>query len=137
MANKLTLNLDKSVCMLFSKKFCSSWSPCLSDLGLPVVSHTKFLGIYIDEKLSWDTQFSNVILKIKRNMNLLKRSQKLLNTHAKRSLYHRHIYSHFSYCISMWGPMLQTGQINKLQKLQNKCIHLVDTTQMDLQKKMV
>ena len=109
-------------------------SQCLSDLSLPIIPHTKFLGIYIDEKLSWDTQFSNVILKIKRNMNLLKRIQNLLNTHAKRNLYYRHIYSHISYCISMWGPMLQTGQINKLQKLQNKWIHLVDTTWMDLQK---
>ena len=83
MANKLTLNLNKSVCMLFSKKYCSSMSPCLPEIGLPIVPHTKFLGVYIDEKLSWNIHFNNVVLKIKRNMNLLKRSQNLLNTHAK------------------------------------------------------
>ena len=110
-ANKLTLNLNKSVCLLFSDKKVSR-SSYLTELGIPISDRTKFLGLQIDDKLDWQFQFNHVQLKIKRNMNMLKRGCKLLNTGAKKILYYSHIYSHFSYCISTWGPMLQQNQIS-------------------------
>ena len=64
----------------------------------------------------------------KRNMKMLYRTSNILPTHAKKNLYYGHIYSHLSYCISTWGPMLQQSQIKKLQKLQNKCVNLIDTS---------
>ena len=131
-ANKLTLNLDKSVCMLFDKqnknKNKINKSPCLQALGLPIVDHTKFLGVLIDDSLKWHYHYSHVMLKIKRNSNMLKKGKNLLSIQAKRCLYFSHIYSHLSYCVSTWGPMLQQSQIKKLQQFQNKCISMIDMT---------
>ena len=132
-ANKLTLNLDKLVCMLFTKK-CNLDHQCLSELGLPVVTNTKFLGVKIDNHLDWTYQFNHIVLKIKRNMRMLQQSVKLFSPYAKKNLYYGHIYSHLSYCIGMWGPSMQQSQIKKLQKLQNKCVNLIDTTRSDLWK---
>ena len=133
-ANKFTLNLNKSVCLLFGDKKVSR-SSYLTELGIPISDRTKFLGLQIDDKLDWQFQFNHVQLKIKRNMNMLKRGCRLLNTGAKKILYYAHIYSHLSYCISTWGPMLQQNQINKLQKLQNKCINLINLHRTGLPEK--
>ena len=35
----------------------------------------------------------------------------------------------------MWGPMIKAYQLKKLQKLQNKCVHLIDTTRKNIQQK--
>ena len=134
-ANKLTLNLDKSVCILFSKNKLADKNKYLNELNLPIADHTKFLGLRLDKILNWTYQFNHVTLKLKRNMTMLRRSVKLMTSHAKKTLYYGHIYSHLSYCISTWGPMLQQNQIKKLQKLQNKCINLIDLRKADLNKK--
>ena len=47
--NKLTLNLDKLVLMLFEKKGQKTRSPYLNIIGLPQVDCTKFLGLKIDD----------------------------------------------------------------------------------------
>ena len=136
-ANKLTLNLNKSVCILFEAK-PGERSSCQNEIkliGLPVSDHTKFLGVRIDENLKWTYHYDHVMLKIKRNMNLLKQSQKMLSNHAKKTIYYGHIFSHLNYCISTWGPMLQQSQIKKLQKLQNKCVNLIDNSNKSLCKK--
>ena len=133
-ANKLTLNLSKSVCILFNDKNVSK-SSYLTEIGIPISDRTKFLGVQIDDKLDWHSQFNHVQLKIKRNLNMLKRGCRLLTTGAKKILYYGHIYSHLSYCISTWGPMLEQNQIKKLQKLQNKCINLIDQRKTSLKEK--
>ena len=112
--------------MLFAKKHNIA-HPCLSELGLPLVTNTKFLGVWIDNHLDWSYQFNHVVLKMKRNMKMLQYSAKFLSSYAKRNLYYGHIYSHLSYCIGTWGPLMQQSQIKKLQKLQNKCVNLIDT----------
>ena len=98
-ANKLTLNLNKSVCILFgnSKSERSSCQKELNNLELPIAYHTKFLGIYLDEHLNWTYQYNHVMFKVKRNLNLLKQGGGFLNTYAKKVLYYGHIYSHLSY----------------------------------------
>ena len=125
-ANKLTLNLNKSVCILFGNSNTAR-SLCLNELnqlGIPVADHIQFLGILLDENLNWTYHYNHVMFKIKHNLNLLKQGGNLLTTYAKKILYYGHIYSHLSYGISIWGPMLQQSQKKKLQKLQNKCFNL-------------
>ena len=129
-ANKLTLNISKSVCMLFSNKRNNMQitNLKLEGMEIPLVHKTKFLGIMIDDKLSWHDHFRHVISKVKRNMHMLRQGNKFLNLHAKKVLYFGHIFSHLNYCLSTWGPMLSENQIYKLQKLQNKCVNLIDPT---------
>ena len=54
-ANKLTLNLSKSVCMLFNGNISDiNFSLEIDEYILPRMSCTKFLGVWINEKLNWD-----------------------------------------------------------------------------------
>ena len=67
-----------------------------------------------------------IIQKVNRNLNLLKLENKFLNIHAKRLIYFAQIQSHFVYALSVWGNMLSQSVINKLQKLQNKSLQLIN-----------
>ena len=91
------------------------------------VQNMKFLGVRIDDNLNWNHQYNHVVLKIKRNMHLLRDNKLYLNINTKKLIYYAHIYSHISYCIVVWGNMLSKQELKKLQKLQNKCIDLVDS----------
>ena len=139
-ANKLTLNISKSVCMLFSRNVKNIWEysfPGLSIDGtdLQKVSSTKFLGLNIDDKLDWTDHYNKLLCKLKRNLQMLRTGKNLLSQHAKKLLYYGHIYSHMSYCISTWGPMISDQKIAKLQNIQDKCIDLLDLTRKPLKDK--
>ena len=127
-ANKLTLNLVKSTFILF--KHCNK-NIMLENLkfdncSIPRSTSTKFLGIIIDEKLNWHEQFNSLTLKIKCNIHLLRMSRNFINKHTAKLIYYGHIFSHINYCISVWGNMIPNTSLNRLQKLQDKCIDLIE-----------
>ena len=59
-------------------------------------------------------------------MGLLKKSKNILDKSALRSVYYAHIHSHLSYAILVWGSMLSTKQIQKLQKVQNTYLKTIE-----------
>ena len=90
-ANKLTLHVAKSVSMYFSYKQNSSQSKPLrikiGDLALPVATHFEFLGVWIDNKLTWQYHINQLLIKLKRNTHLLQTSKSMLNMQTKKVLY--------------------------------------------------
>ena len=54
-ANKLTLNLNKSVAMHFSNKNDHKIEIKANGMPLPVATSTKFLGVWIDSSLKMET----------------------------------------------------------------------------------
>ena len=87
-ANKLTLNVSKSVLMHFnSKGNQQSIQIKIGSICLQVVTHTKFLGVYLDKKLIWNKHVKRLQLKLSTQYCLLSRSKHLLSTHAKKNRY--------------------------------------------------
>ena len=132
-ANKLTLNISKSVYMIFSRKNHNDIDLKLGDTKLPKVTTTKFLGMWIDQNLNWNEHLSKLKTKIKRNLTLLKIGKRYLNTHTKKMLYYAQIYSHLSYGLILWGNMISNTQLNTMPKLQNQAIRLVDSNQPNVE----
>ena len=129
-ANKLTLNASKSNCIIFHKKKTAVTNLTLqiNKVTLPVVRSTKFLGVWVDDCLDCSEHLNKLVLKLKRNLNLLKVSKKLLTSNVKLTIYYAHFYSNLKYGISIWGHMASNAQLNKLQKIQDDCIRLVLST---------
>ena len=114
--------------MLFDyKKNCEQISLSVDGVSLKQVSCTKFLGVWIDDKLNWQSHFEKIIIKLKQNINLLHVSKKFLNVHAKKLIYFSYIQSHIIYGLSVWGSMLTTTKISKLQQIQENCVKLLDS----------
>ena len=125
-ANLLMLNEDKSVTMSFSQESIrfTGCNICMNGISLPDVTYTKFLGMWIDNKLSWSYHINKLYLKLKSNQHLLHAGKNMLNLTARKNVYYSQIYSHISYGIIVWGNMLKKTELTKLQKIQNKCFKL-------------
>ena len=65
-ANKLTLNVDKTACILFQKSG-STKEIELDPEGMiiPSVSTAKFLGMWLDRHLNWSTHLNKLYTKLK------------------------------------------------------------------------
>ena len=125
-ANKLTLNLDKTVCILFQRNNKTEKIE-LNVNGVRINSQpfTKFLGMWLDQHLTWFKHIEMLTLKLIRNQNLLKLSSNHLCANTKKMIYHFHLGSHIQYGIILWGNGATNTQINKIQKIQTKSIKYI------------
>ena len=124
--NHLTLNLSKTVGMLFTNsKHITSPKIQFDSFTIPFVECTKFLGMWINHKLDWSMHVNNLCLKLRRNENLLKQSRNFLTKSSLKMLYYAQIYSHLTYGLSIWGPMISETLKQKLQRIQTSCLHHV------------
>ena len=98
-ANKLTLNVDKTVYMKFHGKNrqATNLDLKLNGVTIPRVTSMKFLGTWIDDTLTWKIHISNTITKLNTKLGLLYRSKHFLSSHAMRVLYFAQFQSVVSY----------------------------------------
>lgn len=127
-ANKLTLNVNKTVMLLFRATDSNNASEYIKvdNMKLYESECTKFLGVWIDNKLNWKKHTTLLINKIKRNSTLLKNTKALFTKNTLKLIYYAHIYSHLTYGINIWGGMVSKETLNKIQRAQNKCLFLVN-----------
>ena len=95
------------------------------DLQLLSTKETKFLGINLDNNLSWGHHFNILYNNLLLNKRLLALSKNTLRIMAKLSIYYEHIYSHLTYTIVVWGSMLTENKIEKLYKIQKECVRYI------------
>ena len=63
---------------------------------------------------------------MKQNCSRMRLSRNLLSKHGLKTVYYAHIYSHMTYCISIWGSMTNATQMAKLTLQQNNCMRMLD-----------
>ena len=93
-ANLLTINLNKTECVLFNNSNSNNIPTFELEIGDCRISNTnqvKFLGLWIDRKLQWTMHTNTLLLKLKQNTNLLKVGNKFLNKTSKKLVYYAHI----------------------------------------------
>ena len=126
-ANKLTLNLEKSVLMMMGgKKHSSLDSIKIGSYKIKTEKVTKFLGVWIDSELTWKEHVNRLAIKLKSKLGLLRKSKNFLDPSSMKVLYYAQIYSNLSYCLSQWGNMITKAQMTKLSKIQEKCVETID-----------
>ena len=126
-ANKLTLNVDKTVCMIFSPRQQKvDMNIRLSGTELPVVPFSKFLGLWIDSQLNWHEHLRKLSSRLYSRLGLLRQSKNLLDLHACKTLYFAQFHSILTYGLLVWGNMISPTQISKLSKIQDKAVQLLD-----------
>ena len=91
---------------------------------IPEVQETKFLGVIIDNKLSWIPHINKLHKKLKSASGLLKRISSNIPKEYYKSLYYALFESHMSYCISVFGHVCQTHS-EKLFTVQKHCMRIL------------
>ena len=92
--------------------------------NLECKSYIKYLGVYIDDKLSWSQQIQHVNNKIVKNLGILYKLRHYLNLKMMKQLYYNLIYPFLSYAILSWGNTFKT-RLSKIKTKQNKAIKLM------------
>ena len=128
-ANKLSLNLDKTSYMLFSNKITTVPNDIiLNDSVIQRVRSIKFLGLVIDEKLSWKAHIDNICKIIARNIGVMSKLSHFLPHYIMLSLYSTLILPYLNYGLVAWGNAA-TSQINRLCILQKKAIRIINNAE--------
>ena len=78
----------------------------------------KFLGVLLDENLSWKTHIKYIENKISKNIGILFKARPFLNKKSLLSLYYSYIHSYINYGSVSWGSTCRTNlkKINSQQK---------------------
>ncbi len=126
-ANKLTLHLGKTNFILFKPKNFKEVNVELSVNNIPItrVKTTKFLGLMIDEHLTWETHGINVANRVVKNLYMLRSCKNFVPGHCLRKLYFSYIHSIISYGLSLWGPLISANTLNRLKVLQRKAVRII------------
>ena len=70
-------------------------------------SNCKFLGIHLDDKLTFRTHIDSIISKISKNNGILYRIRNSLPLQARLDFYHGFIYPYLTYNVIVWGGAYQ------------------------------
>jgi len=133
-ANKLSLNVKKTNFMLFGSKAKirlfrnTSIQILLNGILLERVAVTKFLGVYVDENLSWNKHTSQIALKISKSLGVINRVKHILSYSCLSSLYYTMIQPYFTYCNIIWGGA-NKNILKKLTGLQKRSMRLITRSQ--------
>ena len=115
-ANKLSLNATKTQYMVIQphnrKQNISAYNLKIDDVVLTKANSCKFLGIIIDESLSWKPQLSSINSKISRAIFAIKQVKFTLPLDSLRTLYYALIHPHLIYGLLAWG----NANLNLLHK---------------------
>ena len=89
------------------------------------VPSTKFLGVVIDEKLSWDPHIRYLRKKLRSITGAINRIKRSVPGEHYRMLYSALFESHLTYGISVWGSALKDQPNDKLFVTQKHCIRIL------------
>jgi hypothetical protein len=126
--NKLTVNINKSNYIIFKPRQRRQ----LLDLNLEInkssmnqVSEVVFLGVILDEHLSWKSHISHIARKISKSIGVIFKSSFCLPKSSLRLLYYSLVYPYLQYCVTVWGSTYPSNlkRIILLQKRVVRCIN--------------
>ena len=109
--NKLSLNIGKTRFMLFTNKKRMDHDLNIMTDGTKIeeVNKTKFLGVIIDNKLSWKDHVAHVASKVSRGMGMIIKARNYLNRKSLLTLYYIFVYPYLTYCNHIWGNIYQSN----------------------------
>ena len=97
---------------------------CLRDRNIERTNTIKFLGIRLDDKLTFQNHISYISSKVSRAIGIINRITYLVPFPQLLNLYYTMIYPHFLYGITVWGKSSIGGE-TRLQRLQKRAIKVI------------
>ena len=125
--NRLSLNLKKTHFILFHRKRARvslSAGVIINNVKIDMVEKTKFLGVIIDQNMSFQSHINYIKGKVARGLGILYKSRPYFNLETMRTLYNAFIYPYFTYCIEVWGNTYQS-YLEPLVKMQKRAIRTI------------
>ena len=128
-ANRLSVNTNKTCYLIFGSRFkLRSINNCSIVLDGTIIKRSnsaKFLGIIVDDKLTWYDHIKYISGKIAKNIGLIKRFQYRFDSCTLNRLYSTLILPYINYCNSIWANNKAT-RLRPIEILQKKIMRIID-----------
>lgn len=121
-SNELLLNSSKSKYMLYFKppKKIPQLNIQMNDETIEQVNSFNFLGIHLDQNVTWKVHTTSISTKISRVVGILRKMQKLFPPHILITIYNALVHSYLNYGLLLWG-----NNNIKILALQKKAIRVI------------
>ena len=87
-------------------------------------SHIKFLGVILDENLTWNHHISEICSKLKRLFHIFYNIRNYLSKDNIKTIYYALVYSRIKYGITVYGQACKT-KMQRIQTLQNQLLKVI------------
>jgi hypothetical protein len=125
--NKLSINATKTKFVLFisrNKKPAQTINISINNENIKQEKHTTFLGIVIDEFLTWYNDLDLVAKKMIKCTAIISRIRHYTTLNSLKLIYYALVYPYLIYGNLIWGNTYKS-RIQKLMKIQNKIVRLM------------
>ncbi len=131
-ANKLSVNASKTNYMLLGTraKTCiqNNESQIILDrVKLDRVNKTKFLGVTVDENLTWKSHIDNISKNISKGVGIISKLKYYVPEQVLYSLYCTLILPYINYSIIAWGSSCKT-YLKNIFKLQKRAVRIISNS---------
>lgn len=109
-SNKLTLNTNKTYVLISSPLMARPVITAIKidNIILKEVNETKFLGVIIDEKVTWKIHIETLQTKVSLLTRIIYRIRNYLNEDCLRQIYFTLVNPYLLYCSAIWGGAYKT-----------------------------
>lgn len=129
LANKLSLNVIKTNFIIFrpwQKRInLDKFDIVLNGQKINRVTNSKFLGVIIDEHLSWDKHIEQIGSKISKNIGIISKLKNTLPERILLMLYNTLVLPYINYCPMIWAHENNCTKINSIYKLQKRAVRII------------
>ena len=127
-ADKLSVNITKTNFIIFAARQKLVGFPInlvlYDGVLLKQEKVVKFLGVFIDEHLTWKPHVTYICKKTSKSIGTVFRSRFLLSETTKKSLYYTPIYPYLTYCTTVWSFPYVTNLI-RIFLLQKRAVRII------------
>ena len=126
-ANKLSLNASKTNYIIFHphQKPAPKIDLFINNQVISSVRTTKFLGIVIDENLSWKPHIQKVASTISKSIGIIYKFKGLFSKQILLSLYNTLVLPYLNYCAIVWANAYPSI-VNRLFILQKRAVRFIN-----------
>ena len=91
---------------------------------IEIVKCTKFLGIIIDEELSWKYHINHISTEVSKMFSITAKARHYLSLKLLLTLYNTMIYPYLTYCNVIWANTHST-RLKSIFMLQKKIVRII------------
>ena len=108
----------------------------MSDVEVKLITSVKYLGVLIDEHLTWKEQTTAIENKVSKNLGILYRARRVLDSRTAFKKLFSFIHCYLNYGNIVWASTSRT-KLNKLARKQKQALRIVNNEFTDIGKIMV
>ena len=95
-----------------------------SYISIEKKDHVKFLGVFIDENLSWKYHISFLSSRLSRSAGIFLKLRHYVSLTQMKTIYYSLVYPYLMYAIVAWGSTYKT-HLTKIQVKQNHIVRIL------------